>query len=167
MSKLSVADILAVLQKLKPNSLRNIPAEVLAKQYQHEKGLEVLNDQYQVKWGQGHKLVELFPYNCGYAGALGFEKAEMICRGLNSGAETFFDYLETWTAGGSVFPHRDSDGRPKLAIRVRRSEAGKLLKANGLTAAESLWLPGSDLEYLLHIAKRRDDLSPPLVPYQE
>ncbi|RKP34122.1 hypothetical protein BJ085DRAFT_40415 [Dimargaris cristalligena] len=83
-------------------------------------------------------------YDCRYAGALGFKNAQK-------------------KSGGFVYPHRASSKTPKLAIRVRRSAAMKLLEANHLEVDEYLWPGNNVLLDQLHVTKRRRGFPSPQI----
>ncbi|KAJ1973484.1 hypothetical protein H4R33_006954 [Dimargaris cristalligena] len=87
-----------------------------------------------------------FGYDCRYAGDMGFTKAEEECRTHMESKSAEFGLLDQWTAEGFIYFHRNSHGKPKLAIRVRRSAVNQLIKDSQFPELNNSWLPHSNLE---------------------
>ncbi|KAJ1992752.1 hypothetical protein H4R33_000909 [Dimargaris cristalligena] len=113
------------------------------------------------------KLASHVNLNCGYANVLGFTIAQAKCMRHDRNRSMDQFVLVDVTAGGFVYPHRDPQGNPKLAIRVRRSTAIKLLEANDQEVDDSLWLNNNILLDRLHAIKFRTGFPPPrIIPRQ-
>ncbi|KAJ1990527.1 hypothetical protein H4R33_001670 [Dimargaris cristalligena] len=116
---------------------------------------------------QDDKLVARFRYNCDYAGALGFKTAEEKCKARSRAHYMNRHVLSGLTADGFVYPHRDSNDNPKLAIRVCRSTVVKILEEKEINEGSLPWLDNNILLDQLHLLKFRPGLPPPRLPSQE
>ncbi|RKP33302.1 hypothetical protein BJ085DRAFT_40248 [Dimargaris cristalligena] len=116
---------------------------------------------------QDRELIAKFTTDCKYAGALGFKTAERKCGGRAQNDGVSANFLYSITAGGFVYPHRDSSNNPKLAIRVSHSAVINILNGKKRSTNKLPWLDHTILLDQLHLTNFRNSVLPPQPPNQE